>query len=280
MSLGERYYDELDYDQAIAAYTEVLEIDPKNEEALYGIAESYEAKGEERQQNGEDYSEDYAAAQDYYEQAITYYPDSDRAEEAREEIAKIEGLLAGQAQEVSGQAQEENYELSDNPASITLTGTLVKADWSCPYAGLDLKIEDSSVIAYGGPDGSYEIVNPWGLLLDQPITLTVDGQPITISELGLSIYDTSTVLQENGQYTISGYIYDYYSLYIRQRVEYDIQVGAPVEFTDDHVRLREPYKYDIEVFENGQRYSEMYPFDYYFPFGHYSMMVMKMTEVK
>ena len=40
LSLGERYYADLDYDQAIAAYNDVLEIDPKNEDALYGIAYS------------------------------------------------------------------------------------------------------------------------------------------------------------------------------------------------------------------------------------------------
>lgn len=41
LSLGQKYLDELDYEQAIAAYEAVLEIDPKNEEAIVKLIESY-----------------------------------------------------------------------------------------------------------------------------------------------------------------------------------------------------------------------------------------------
>ena len=94
LSLGDKYYTELDYDRAIAAYGEALEIDPKNEDALFGIAHSYQERGQEELEDGsDDYYEDFAAAKEYYEQAISYYPDSNRAQEAQEEIAKIVPFL-------------------------------------------------------------------------------------------------------------------------------------------------------------------------------------------
>ena len=41
LELAQHYMDELDYEQAIASYKAVLEIDPKNVEAYHGIADAY-----------------------------------------------------------------------------------------------------------------------------------------------------------------------------------------------------------------------------------------------
>lgn len=41
LSLGQRYFDELDYDKAIAAYRAAIEIDPKNPDAYEALAELY-----------------------------------------------------------------------------------------------------------------------------------------------------------------------------------------------------------------------------------------------
>lgn len=41
LSLGQRYLDELDYEQAIAAYRAAIEIDPKQPEAYAGLANTY-----------------------------------------------------------------------------------------------------------------------------------------------------------------------------------------------------------------------------------------------
>ena len=43
LELGNRYYQEQRYEEAIIAYEKVLEIDDKNVEARIGLAKSYEA---------------------------------------------------------------------------------------------------------------------------------------------------------------------------------------------------------------------------------------------
>ncbi len=47
LSIAERYLDELDYDKAVAAFKELLEIDPLNEDAYLGLAEAYIALQED-----------------------------------------------------------------------------------------------------------------------------------------------------------------------------------------------------------------------------------------
>ena len=46
LNLGERYLTALQYEQAIAAYQAVIDIDPKNVDAYLGLAEVYIARGE------------------------------------------------------------------------------------------------------------------------------------------------------------------------------------------------------------------------------------------
>ena len=97
LSLGERYYAELDYDRAIAAYSESLRIDPKNEEALIGIAHSYEDRGMERLQEEPGSEEGYSdllTAVDYYKQAEEYHPDSERLPEVKQGIQRSEEAAA------------------------------------------------------------------------------------------------------------------------------------------------------------------------------------------
>ena len=301
LSLGERYYADLDYDQAIAAYNDVLEIDPKNEDALYGIAYSYEARGQMRLQNGSDYYDDFAAAKDYFEQAVSYYPNSDMAENAQEKIAKIEEIVSGAPQEEV--AEEENTKVPEGsedayvltysetynaPSSaeyINLTGRLVKADWSCPYADMVMSNEGDSQISYADLSslsmentGDYHIMCPWGLILDQPITLTVDGQSITVSEIGLNFIDCHSypALQDGKQYFFRGHIRDLYESIHSFHLKYVLALGAPVEATEDHLRLGELYIYEQDV----ETKSYLLPFDYYFPFGHYALYITEMTEVQ
>ena len=46
LDLGEKYLEELEYEKALAAYKEVLKIDPKSVEAYLGMAEVYIAMGD------------------------------------------------------------------------------------------------------------------------------------------------------------------------------------------------------------------------------------------
>lgn len=73
VSLGNRYLEEMDYEQAIAYYEEALEIDPKSESAYLGLAETYVEMG------------DYESAIGILEEGIDE-TDSERLEEYLEEI--------------------------------------------------------------------------------------------------------------------------------------------------------------------------------------------------
>ena len=46
LDLGDKYLSELNYEQAVVAYLAVIEIDPKNIDALVGLADAYIAQGE------------------------------------------------------------------------------------------------------------------------------------------------------------------------------------------------------------------------------------------
>ena len=53
LALGERYLSEMDYDQAIAAYLAVIEIDPNNKEAYEGLANTYMAQADALADSGD-----------------------------------------------------------------------------------------------------------------------------------------------------------------------------------------------------------------------------------
>ena len=81
LSLGERYLAELDYDRAITSFSEALEIEPKSEDALIGIAQSYEGRGMKSLKEEKPVAEvrkDLTAAKDYYEQAVEQHPKSEK----------------------------------------------------------------------------------------------------------------------------------------------------------------------------------------------------------
>ena len=47
LELGEKYITEMDYENAVLAYREAIQIDPRNEEAYIGLAEAYEEWAEQ-----------------------------------------------------------------------------------------------------------------------------------------------------------------------------------------------------------------------------------------
>ena len=77
MELAQRYLDELDYEQAIATYKVVLEIDPNNIEAYHGMAEAYIALG------------DYEAAADILREGI----EITSSEELRDLLKEVEAKM-------------------------------------------------------------------------------------------------------------------------------------------------------------------------------------------
>jgi len=80
LSLGEKYLSELNYEQAIASYLTVIEIDPKNADAYLGLADAYVAQGE------------YEKAMEVLEEALTVLS-GDVTTEVRNKRNKVYELL-------------------------------------------------------------------------------------------------------------------------------------------------------------------------------------------
>lgn len=84
LSLGEKYIDELDYEQAIASYLAVIEIDPKNEDAYLALADIYMEMGEyEKAEEILEQAEEEILSKDIWEK-------QQDVEEAIEEAENIE----------------------------------------------------------------------------------------------------------------------------------------------------------------------------------------------
>ncbi|MCR5596856.1 MAG: DUF6273 domain-containing protein [Lachnospiraceae bacterium] len=103
LSLGEKYFDELDYDRAIAAYRAAIEIDPKNPDAYEALAEIYMECGEPEEalavlQEGIDETED-ERLEELYAQV--------------EEQASSAALTADDADDDDGGNTDENTRASD-----------------------------------------------------------------------------------------------------------------------------------------------------------------------
>ena len=74
LELASQYLDELDYEQAIAVYEEILSIDPKNQEALVGGAKAY-TRLAEQQEDANQAIQDIEQAVAYAEQVYGLYPE-------------------------------------------------------------------------------------------------------------------------------------------------------------------------------------------------------------
>ena len=74
LELASQYLDELEYEQAIVVYEQVLSVDPKNKEALVGGARAYTGLAEQ-QEDAEQAIQDIEQAVAYAEQAYNLYPE-------------------------------------------------------------------------------------------------------------------------------------------------------------------------------------------------------------
>ncbi|MBR5969762.1 MAG: tetratricopeptide repeat protein [Lachnospiraceae bacterium] len=76
IDLGNRYLSELKYEEAIAAFSEALEIDARNETALSGLADAYYGNAGDHAARG-----DYAGAIDNYQAVVNIAPSRTEAYE-------------------------------------------------------------------------------------------------------------------------------------------------------------------------------------------------------
>lgn len=109
LNLGEKYLSELNYEQAVIAYTEAIAIDPKNPDAYIGLAEAYLAQGE------------YDDALDILEQAMEELGENEEIEELQENIEA---------------AKNEADSFVGEPAEPVATSTPVPTEIPAPTATL------------------------------------------------------------------------------------------------------------------------------------------------
>ena len=110
ISLGDRYYEEMDYDRAIAAYTEALEIDPKNVEVKTALGDAYKARGTEyAEKSKEDPAQEEKAVQDL-KTARTYY----------EEVLANESLPENEKADISKKIQETESLMTTIPRATSV----------------------------------------------------------------------------------------------------------------------------------------------------------------
>ncbi len=138
LKLAERYLDELDYEQAIAAYKAVLEIDPNNAEALAALNDVYEKWAES----------DPASADKIYEDALTYYASLN--ERAGTDVAAT--YIAGMEQKKSNS----NGTADNTPATTehNLTVTVVGANETGAISGAEITISGTNISMSDESDGS------------------------------------------------------------------------------------------------------------------------------
>ncbi len=133
LKLAERYLDELDYDKAILAYREVLDIDEMNVDAYLGMAEAYVAKG------------DYDKAIRILEKGYDLTEDESikkMLKEVKEEKRKMEEAAAEEEEEVE-EIKEEFIQYQGEEIGDILDGTY--ASWQEAYYSI-IRQTDYSVL--------------------------------------------------------------------------------------------------------------------------------------
>ena len=100
LELGDRYLSEIDYEQAVAAFEEVIELDPRRIEAYEGLASAYEGQG------------DYEAAAETLERGSEAAEMDDTAKHEQEQrlISYYEILAEEAVSDGDQEAAQRNYE--------------------------------------------------------------------------------------------------------------------------------------------------------------------------
>lgn len=114
LDLGNKYLTEQDYEQAVVTYKEIIEIDPKCEEAYRRLADAYVAM------------DDYESAMDILQQGIAQTGSEELAaylEEIKEAYALMQEETALEKEETeAGEYSLPYYELGFSPEDFTIAG--------------------------------------------------------------------------------------------------------------------------------------------------------------
>ncbi len=136
LDLGNRYLDEMDYEQAVVAFTKAIEIDPTNTDAYLGAADAYIGL------------EDFESAKAVLEQGIENVTDVNMAEKLKDkqiEIDRIEKEIEEQ-KKAEEKAKQEAEERKKAEAALKPL-----------YEKLEAGEEDEAIINYVWEEGLIEI---------------------------------------------------------------------------------------------------------------------------
>lgn len=193
---GDRYLDDLEYEQAIAAFEEAIDIDPKQVDAYKGLAEAYAAMGE-------------------YEKAIEVLDDGTRMTESESLYQYREDLLAEWYEATRGFAGyvykvDTDLDAHNNEPLANATITLTAEDGTVStYVSDEEGYYETAVLPVGTYtinfqlDGYAEYEETFELT-EGRLDLDVFIEPLTYTTLfgSVSIADTDTNYSNN--YPLSG----------------------------------------------------------------------------
>lgn len=187
MKLAERYLDDLDYDRAIAEYKAVLEIDPKNEEAIRALSDAYIEWAAD--------TDDQDEADEIIQEAFDYLARMEKKQKDDDDIPELFFIYepGGDYNAVYGYVDGEVRMIAEAPELwyVDEIGILVATDWQDMTENSVTRLFET--LPFGGADESgrngVDAVYNWdGRELEtlaegwDADNLSIGGSPVSIAE--------------------------------------------------------------------------------------------------
>jgi hypothetical protein len=178
LDLAEQYLSDLDYEQAIAAYENALEIDPKCEEAYLGLADIYVTL--------EDYDNALEILNEGYEQT--------GADSIAEKIQEIQDLLE----------ESETEEEADTSAQQDDTTYDIVIDYTFDITTVDVTIYGKKIYEWT-PDELMQYIYDSGIYdkSEETYNSSLTGEGYTTYSIGNLGYNTYRTVYDSGMESVS-----------------------------------------------------------------------------
>ncbi|MCQ2521783.1 MAG: tetratricopeptide repeat protein [Lachnospiraceae bacterium] len=158
LKLANQYLDEMQYEMAIASYSRVIEIDPKNADAYEGLADTYVAMAEKEIIVG-----NTALAMDYYDKAIDVLAQGEK-ETGDDQLENLRHQIERKKAEIDGAGTESDAgtEIEGNTGEVVPKVATEEELKSLLYQNASGNLVESFYDDFNG-DGQYEM---WAVYWD------------------------------------------------------------------------------------------------------------------